>query len=61
MSAWLAGSLEMAETLGGVAWLAIALRALWLLPDWLAKWRRLLRDEASGRDQRSERPRSGPP
>lgn len=28
--------------LGAFAWVAIALRAAWLLPDWLAKWQRVL-------------------
>jgi hypothetical protein len=32
-----------------VAWSLLLLRALWLLPDWLAKWKRLVAGEDVGR------------
>jgi hypothetical protein len=32
-----------------VVWVVVALRALWLLPDWLAKWQHVLGRRASRR------------
>lgn len=38
-----------------VAWAMLSLRAVWLLPDWLAKWRRLA-DETDCPDDRGPVP-----
>jgi hypothetical protein len=32
----------------GALWIMVALRATWLLPDWLAKWQRLLERRRPG-------------
>ena len=53
---------ELVETVGAVgaiAWAAIALRAAWLLPDWLTKWQRLLEARRARADEEEPSPDGG--
>lgn len=43
--------------LGHAAWALLALRAIWLLPDWVAKWQRVLQTQAASRRSGARTPR----
>jgi hypothetical protein len=43
-----AGSVKRVNSASSTLWLWLALHATWLLPDWLAKWQRLVRGPAGG-------------
>jgi hypothetical protein len=49
-----AGSVKRVNSTSSTLWLWLALHATWLLPDWLAKWQRLVRGPASGEPREAD-------